>query len=91
MGSEKLMEAGRRLCEELQMHWGAACDADPVPDGFIERMEQAGFVYWREVTDEDLEQAFADEVGICKGGTVWDLTDLGRAALSPPGQGGRDE
>ena len=62
-------------------------NADPVPEGFADRMEEAGFYELRKVTREDLDSAFADERGIEKGGYVYALTDLGRAALKESGNG----
>lgn len=91
MGSEKLTEAEWRLREELRLNWAAFCDADPVPVDFIERIEGAGFAALRKVTRNDLEQAFAAELGIYKGGSVWDLTPAGRSALSTTTKGEGDE
>ncbi len=72
-----------RLREELRQYWTAFCDADPVPGDFIDKMEAAGFVEIRPVTRDDLQSDFAEERGIYKGGTVWDLTPKGRAILVP--------
>lgn len=70
--------------ERLRAHWDAFCDADPVPDGFIEEMEAAGFTVFRPVAREDLQSAFAADRGIYKGGMVYDLTPKGRNILVPP-------
>lgn len=80
---EMLTEREWRLREELRQHWTAFCDADPVPADFIERMEEAGFAVLRPVTRDDLQSAFAEDRGIYKGGTVWDLTPKGRSILVP--------
>jgi hypothetical protein len=67
--------------QELRQHWEAFCDADQVPDSFIERMETAGFAQLRKVTKDDLQDCFAAERGIERGGYVWDLTKAGREIL----------
>lgn len=75
----KLTEAQR----DLRGNWGAFCDAD-VFDGvedFSERMETAGLIEIVPVTDEALDEAFAYERGIERGGMMWKLTPAGRAAL----------
>lgn len=68
------MPATTAAQDELIRYWPAFCDADQVPDGFIERMEQAGLATLRKVTRADLEAAFAVERGIEKGGMIWVLT-----------------
>jgi hypothetical protein len=73
----------------LRAYWNDACAADwhlipDCPEDFMEQMEGAGLAYCRPVEDEDLEQAFAFELGIESGGFVWDLTPAGRAALEQP-------
>jgi hypothetical protein len=78
----RLTEREWRLREELREHWFAFCDADAVPEGFIERMEAAGFASLRRATREDWESAFAADRGIEKGGAVWALTPAGRAVLA---------
>lgn len=89
MGKLTLMEiaeSGELKPEtELRAFWGAFCDADPRPDGFEDRMEAAGLIEADDVTDEDLDDAFAAERGIEPGGTVWRLTPAGRQALGEPG------
>lgn len=71
------------LVLELRAHWNAFCDADPIPDhdGFLDRMERGGFITQRKVTKADLQQPFAAELGIEKGGSVWVLTNKGRQAI----------
>ena len=68
---------------ELVAHWGDFCDADPFDgsDNFPERMEAAGLIELVPVTDEALEDPFAYERGIERGGMMWQLTPAGRAAL----------
>jgi hypothetical protein len=68
--------------EEVAAHWNAFCDSEPgVPDGFDDRMEAAGLAELRAVTAEDLEQAFAAERGIERGGMIWCLTAEGQKAF----------
>jgi len=69
---------------ELRQHWPAFCDADPVPDGFVERMERAGLAMLRKVKRAALETAFAAERGIEKGGTILVLTLIGERAMCDP-------
>ena len=67
----------------LREHWPAFCDADPVPDRFIDMMERAGFVKIREVRQADIEDdPFAAERGIEMGGWIWELSASGRAAIA---------
>lgn len=86
-GSEepRLTEAEWRDRESLRQHWVAFCDADIVPEDFIDRMEAAGFARLRKVTRDDLQSTFADERGIERGGHVWVLTEAGSAALATGG------
>ncbi len=67
----------------LRQHWASFCDADPFPgsDVFADRMEAAGLIELVTVTKDALEDAFAAERGIEKGGMMYRLTDAGRAAL----------
>ena len=74
--------------QKLRAYWHDRCDLDPVPDGYDDEMETAGFISMRAVTDDDLDESFAYERGIFPGGTVWELTDAGRAALA---EGGRND
>lgn len=72
-----------REIDDLRRHWVEFCDADPF-DGindFAERMERAGLIDLHPVDDDDLEDAFASERGIHRGGFVWRLTDAARAIL----------
>lgn len=72
--------AGER--EELLEYWHAFCDADPVPENFIERMEVAGFARIRKVTRADVRNdPFAAERGIYLGGNLWELTEKGEAVF----------
>lgn len=82
----RLAEAERRDRESLRQHWEGFCDADPVPEDFIDRMDDAGFVTLRKVTRDDLNDAFAAGRGIEKGGWVWVLTDLGQQLFQPEGE-----
>jgi hypothetical protein len=70
--------------EDLRAHWHAFCDADPFEgsDTFADRMEAAGFIHLRPVTVYDLQDAFAAERGIQRGGMLWELTDAGHAAVN---------
>lgn len=77
----RLTESEWRAREELRQHWSPFCDADPVPEGFADRMEGAGLIETRKVTRADLEDEFAAERGIEKGGYVWCLTRLGHEVL----------
>lgn len=77
------MLAEWRAQEDLRKHWGAFCDADPFEgsDGFAERMEAAGYAHLRAVTKDDLQESFASERGIERGGNLWELTTKGHAAM----------
>lgn len=81
---EKLTEQEWRDRESLRLHWAAFCDADATPEGFIERMEAAGFAALRPVRKSDLEESFASERGIERGGMLWELTAKGRAIIDAP-------
>ena len=84
MAERRYTEAEWRAIDDLRKHWGSFCDCDPFEGAadFSERMEAAGFIRLRSVTRDDLEQAFAAELGIERGGMVWDLTAKGRKALA---------
>lgn len=85
MAEKRYTESEWRTIDDLRKNWGKFCDCDPF-DGsadFAERMEAAGFIRLRRVTRDDLEQAFASELGIERGGSVWDLTAKGRKIYSP--------
>lgn len=85
----RLTKAQWRTLDEFRRDYHRFCDADPVSPDFSERMETAGYIELRSVTDDDLEDAFAYERGIERGGSLWDLTDLGRTALAE-GEGGEN-
>jgi hypothetical protein len=86
MTEKRYTEAEWRAIDDLRKNWASFCDADPFHGAadFAERMEAAGFIRLRRVTRADLEQAFAADLGIERGGCVWDLTAKGRRALVPP-------
>lgn len=65
---------------ELFQCWNDFCDADAVPEGFIERMDKAGLVDLIPVTKHALQEPFAAERGIEPSGTMWRLTHAGRKA-----------
>lgn len=74
--------------EALRGYWSAACDCDPVDHDareeggdLFDAWEAAGLIRLRAVTKDDLDDAFAAEKGIEPGGSVWELTPAGRAAL----------
>ena len=81
MRKRKLTKKQWQACDDLRKYWSAFCDADPTPDNFIDRMETAGFVRLRKVCRSDLDEAFAAERGVEKGGLLWELTKSGRASL----------
>ena len=65
-----------------EVQWHDFCDADPVPEDFIERMEAAGFTNLRKVRRSDIaEDSFAAERGIVLGGYLWELTKRGHKIL----------
>ncbi len=70
--------------DDLRKNWHSFCDCDPFDgaDTFPDRMEAAGLIELLPVTDDDLEQAFAEELGIIPGGMVWHLTESGRSEMS---------
>lgn len=68
--------------EDLTSNWDAACDGDwalvtTEASDFFESQEAAGFADLVPVDDDALEDAFAAERGIEKGGSMWRLTPLG--------------
>ena len=77
-----MTEAQWRNLDDLRKYWGVFCDADPVPDGFIERMESAGYARLRPVKKADLAESFAAERGIEQGGQLWELTKKGHNAIA---------
>ena len=68
--------------QKLRALWMVFCDADPVPPGFIEELETAGFARLVPVSKDALEDSFAAERGIEPGGFMWELTPAGRSALT---------
>ncbi|QAZ46801.1 hypothetical protein [Mesorhizobium sp. Pch-S] len=68
---------------DLKEHWHSFCDADPFEGGdtFAERMEARGLIELVAVTQDALEDGFATERGIMPGGSMWQLTEAGRASL----------
>ena len=75
---------------DLKDHWHSFCDADPFEGGdtFAERMEARGLIELVAVTQEALEDGFAAERGIEPGGSMWQLTEAGRASLQTGEQEG---
>lgn len=72
--------------EMLRAYWNHACSADwhlipDCPEDFMDQMKAAGLAFCRPVDQDDLDHAFAFELGIEPGGYVWDLTPAGRQAL----------
>lgn len=76
--------------EALRRYWSPFCDADhhlidddACEDGgdLSDAWEAAGLIALRDVTDDDLDDAFAAERGIEPAGQIWTLTPAGRAAL----------
>ncbi|MFG1399919.1 hypothetical protein [Roseixanthobacter pseudopolyaromaticivorans] len=86
MDAPRYTEQEWRDRDDLRRYWADFCEADPVPEGFIDRMEAAGLAQCRAVEPDDLEESFADERGIYPGGMVWELTDVGRASLKQGGE-----
>lgn len=85
----KVAERGELPPEvELRAFWSDFCDYDPTPDDFQDRMEAAGLIYLDAVDDDDLDDPFAEELGIVAGGSVWRLTTKGRQAYATPSEGG---
>jgi hypothetical protein len=83
--------------DDLRQNWHRFCDCDPFPgiDDFQERMEAAGLIETAAVEEDDLDGAFAAELGMERGGLKWVLTDRGYAALAnwgqTPGIGGDED
>ena len=86
--ADTLMEAAERgeLAPEVELcaFWADFCDCDPTPDGFQDRMEAAGLIYLDAVNDDDLDDPFAEELGIVAGGSVWRLTAKGCQDYATP-------
>ena len=73
------------LVEWLRKYWSAFCSADAIPvalETFTTELEAAGLIEWRKVKKSDLESGFASELGIEKGGSLWALTEAGRAMIA---------
>jgi hypothetical protein len=70
--------------EPFDVHWNAFCDADhgDYPEGFIETAEANGLAELVPVTNEALDEAFASERGIERGGSMWQLTKAGHEAFN---------
>jgi len=91
---DTLTEAEWLLRAELRSDWAPFCNADyEEMQGdratFDERMEAAGFIELVAVSDEALQDSFAYERGIRKGGMMWQLTAAGKAILDAPKLGAR--
>lgn len=70
------------VVEEWRKYAHAFGQADWTPPGFADRMEAVGFYELREVTEDDIAESFAYERGIELGGSVYDPTAAGIAALT---------
>lgn len=93
-GKLRMTEDEWRALDDLRLHWGPFCDADPFPgaDTFIDRMETAGYARLRSVKKTDIENdGFATERGIHPGGQIWVLTPKGQRALAEPTPAHSDE
>lgn len=71
-------------------YWSAICDCDwhEVPEAIRDTYEDTlisqGLAVWDAVDDDDLDNPFAEEIGIVPGGSVMRLTPAGRAAFASP-------
>jgi hypothetical protein len=63
--------------QELATYWNAFCDSAAVPEGFIDRMESAGFAEVRQAEATDVEATMAAP----RGAMIWCLTATGLAAF----------
>lgn len=89
--------AGRPLTAEdveiIRDYWSAYADADwhlipeAIRDDFDARLVAAGLAEWRDVTPDDLEDAFAHDRGLEASGSCLDLTPLGRLAFGADSEG----
>jgi hypothetical protein len=74
--------------EQFRKHWNAFCDADHAdcPIDFLDRAEGAGLIELVPVDDDALDEAFAWERGIERGGSMFQLTAAGHSlyAAQPP-------
>jgi len=80
--ADELLLANRGLWPTAA--WDAFCDCDELPDGidynaYLNWLDNTPLVDFRSVDDDDLEEPFAEERGICAGGAVFCLTSLGLA------------
>ncbi len=77
------MLESQQLLHDLTDNWDAAGDADPIPfpgDGdYPERLEAQGYAELVAVDEGALNDAFAWERGIEPGGSMWQLTEAGKA------------
>ncbi|MDE2447301.1 MAG: hypothetical protein KGO94_14085 [Alphaproteobacteria bacterium] len=75
---DELLRAKRVLFRR----WNSFCNADNFVgrETFTDRMEKAGLIELVPVDDDALEESFAAERGIEKGGMMWKLTAAGSAA-----------
>jgi hypothetical protein len=81
---ETILDPDLEADVDLRLNWNAFCDCDHF-DGretFTDRMEAAGLIELAPVDDEALEDAFAQERGIVRGGYMWRLSTAGRAAMA---------
>lgn len=70
---------------DFKKNWSSFCDADQFEgrEDFAERMEAAGLIELVPVDNNALDDAFAAQRGIEKGGFMWRATDAGLRVLRP--------
>lgn len=66
------------MFDQFPDKWDHFCDGEQGDASFIDSAEALGLVQLMPVKREHLEDAFAAERGIEKGGYVWELTKAGR-------------